>query len=292
VRKNTKAKQGRSIGATIRILLLITILLVVGLLLLAAMLGGRFGPPHQFTLDFIGPLQSAVTRTFSGVVNLKNDYVALLNVRAENKQLQAQIDKYLTELGEYREGYSTYRHLQELLALKEKLVFKPIAARVVGKEPAYWYQTIVVDRGKKDDILEGMIALAPGGVVGQVIHVADNYSKILLANASSSAIDAMVQKNRTRGILKGAGEKGFILQYVLKTADVEVGDFIVTAGIGGVFPAGIPLGKISKIEKKQLGMFQEIEVEPHIDFQKLEYVLLDPIDRKAVMDSMNLSQER
>jgi rod shape-determining protein MreC len=287
VRKNTKATQGRSIGATLRILLLITLLLVVGLLLFAAMLGGRFGPPHQFTLDFIGPLQSVATRVFSGIADLKNEYIALLDVRAENKQLQAQIDKYLTELGEYREGYSTYRHLQELLALKDKLTFKPIAARVVGKEPAYWYQTLVVDRGKKDDILEGMIALAPGGVVGQVMHTSDNYSKILLANAPSSAIDAMVQKNRTRGILKGAGEKGFVLQYVLKTADVEVGDFIVTAGIGGVFPAGIPLGKISKIEKKQRGMFQEIEVEPSIDFQKLEYVLLDPTDRKAMLDSVN-----
>jgi rod shape-determining protein MreC len=287
VRKNTKATQGRSIGATLRILLLITLLLVVGLLLFAAMLGGRFGPPHQFTLDFIGPLQSVATRVFSGIADLKNEYIALLDVRAENKQLQAQIDKYLTELGEYREGYSTYRHLQELLALKDKLTFKPIAARVVGKEPAYWYQTLVVDRGKKDDILEGMIALAPGGVVGQVMHTSDNYSKILLANAPSSAIDAMVQKNRTRGILKGAGEKGFVLQYVLKTADVEVGDFVVTAGIGGVFPAGIPLGRISKIEKKQRGMFQEIEVEPSIDFQKLEYVLLDPTDRKAMLDSVN-----
>jgi rod shape-determining protein MreC len=287
VRKNTKATQGRSIGATLRILLLITLLLVVGLLLFAAMLGGRFGPPHQFTLDFIGPLQSVATRVFSGIAGVKNEYIALLDVRAENKQLQAQIDKYLTELGEYREGYSTYRHLQELLALKDKLTFKPIAARVVGKEPAYWYQTLVVDRGKKDDILEGMIALAPGGVVGQVMHTSDNYSKILLANAPSSAIDAMVQKNRTRGILKGAGEKGFVLQYVLKTADVEVGDFIVTAGIGGVFPAGISLGRISKIEKKQRGMFQEIEVEPSIDFQKLEYVLLDPTDRKAMLDSAN-----
>ncbi len=262
------------------------------MLLLAAMLGGRFGAPHQLTLDFIGPLQSAATRTFGGIVNLKNDYVALLNIKAENTQLQAQIDKLLTELGEYREGYSTYRHLQDLLQLKEQSTFKPIAARVVGKEPAYWYQTIVVDRGKKDDILEGMIALAPGGVVGQVMHTAESYSKILLANAPSSAIDAMVQKTRTRGILKGAGEKGFVLQYVLKTADVEVGDFIVTAGIGGVFPAGIPLGKISKIEKKQRGMFQEIEVEPHIDFQKLEYVLLDPTDRKAVSESMNLSPTR
>jgi rod shape-determining protein MreC len=292
VRRNTKAQQGRSVFATIRILLLIMTLLVVGLLLFAAMLGERFSAPHQLTLDFIGPLQSAVTRAFSGVVGVKNDYIALLNVRAENKQLQALVDKYLTELGEYREGYSTYLHLQQLLALKEKLHFQPLAARVVGKEPTYWYQTIVVDRGRKDDVMEGMIVLAPGGVVGQVMHTAEHYSKILLANAPSSAIDAMIQKNRTRGILKGAGEKGYVLQYVLKNDDVEVGDYIVTAGIGGVFPAGIPLGKVSKIEKKQRGMFQEIEVEPHIDFQKLEYVFIDPTDRKTVLDSMNHSIER
>lgn len=292
MRKNSKAHQERPAGATIRILLLITLLLVVGLLLLAAMVGGKFGPLHQITLDFIGPMQSVVTRTATGIANLKSDYLDLLEVREENKKLQAQIDKYLTELGEYREGYSTYLHLQELLEMQAKLTFKPIAARVVGKEPSYWYQTIVVDRGRKDDILEGMIALAPGGVVGQVMHTAENYSKILLANAPSSAIDAMVQKNRTRGILKGAGEKGYILQYVLKSADIEVGDHIVTAGIGGIFPPGIPLGRISRIEKKQRGMFQEIEVEPYIDFQKLEYVLLDPTDRKSVLDSMNMVPTR
>jgi rod shape-determining protein MreC len=275
-----------------RVLLLITILLVVGLLLLASMLGGRFGTLHQLTLDFIGPMQGAVTRTVAAVAAVKDDYIALLNVRAENKRLQAQVDKYLQELGEYREGYSTNLYLEELLDFKEKLSFQVLAARVVGKEPAYWYQTIVVDRGKKDDILEGMIVLAPSGVVGQVIHTGEHYSKILLANAPSSAIDAMIQKNRIRGILKGAGERGYVLHYVLKNVDVEEGDYIVTAGIGGVFPAGIPLGRVSKIHKKRRGMFQEIEVQPHVDFQKLEYVFIDPTDRRKILDSTNLSTRR
>ena len=82
------------------------------------------------------------------------------------------------------------------------------------------------------------------------------------------------------------------MHYVLKNADVEVGDHIVTAGIGGIFPSGIPLGRVSSIEKKQRGMFQEIAVEPSIDFQKLEYVLLDPTDRKSVLDTMNMSPKR
>ena len=271
---------------------MIVILALVGMLLLASLLGGRFGTPHQLTLDFMGPLQSIVTRSVGGLTALKNDYIALWNVRAENKRLQLLVDKYLTELGEYREGYSNYLHFEELLAFKEKLHFQPLAARVVGKEPAFWYQTIVVDLGRKDDVLEGMIALAPAGVVGQVIHTGEHYSKILLANAPSSAIDAMIQKNRIRGILKGVGEKGFVLHYVLKNADVQVGDEIVTAGIGGVFPAGIPLGQVSKVYKKRRGMFQEIEVAPYVDFQKLEFVLIDPTDRRQILNSMDLSTER
>lgn len=256
---------------------------------MASMLGGRFGTPHQLTLNLIGPLQNVVTGTINGVGSIKNNYISLWNVRAENQRLQDLVEKYQDQLGEYREGYTTYLRLEKLLEFKEKLKFQPLAARVVGKEPAYWYQTIVVDVGRKDDVLEGMIALAPGGVVGQVIHTGEHYSKILLANAPSSAIDAMIQKNRTRGILKGAGENGFVLHYVLKHADVEVGDHIVTAGIGGIFPAGIPLGKVSKVFKKRRGMFQEIEVEPNVDFQKLEHIFIDPTDRKKMFDSMNLS---
>jgi rod shape-determining protein MreC len=292
VRKKTKAIQERSIFATIRVFILITIVSIVGLLLLASMLGGRFGTLHQLTLDFIGPMQSVVTRSVAGIVSIKDDYITLWNVRAENKRLQALVDKYLKELGEYREGYSTNLYLEELLEFKEKLNFEPLAARVVGKEPAYWYQTIVVDRGKKDDVLEGMIVLAPSGVVGQVIHTGEHYSKILLANAPSSAIDAMIQKNRIRGILKGAGERGYVLHYVLKNADIEEGDYIVTAGIGGVFPAGIPLGIVSKIHKKRRGMFQEIEVQPHVDFQKLEFVFIDPTDRRKIPDSNNFSTRK
>lgn len=292
MRKKTKAIKERSIFATIRVFILITIVSIVGLLLLASMLGGRFGTLHQLTLDFIGPMQGAVTRSVSGIATIKDDYIALWNVRAENKRLQALVDKYLKELGEYREGYSTNLYLEELLEFKEKLNFEPLAARVVGKEPAYWYQTIVVDRGKKDDVLEGMIVLAPSGVVGQVIHAGEHYSKILLANAPSSAIDAMIQKNRIRGILKGAGERGYVLHYVLKNADIEEGDYIVTAGIGGVFPAGIPLGRVSKIHKKRRGMFQEIEVQPHVDFQKLEFVFIDPTDRSKIPQSSNFSTRK
>ena len=239
------------------------------------MLGGRFGVLQQLTLDAVGPIQSLATRLVGGFGDFKDDYVALWKVREENKQLHELNRKYLQELSEYREGYRKYRHYEELLNFKKQQGFGLLTARVVGRDPAIWYQTVVIDRGKADDVVDGMVAISPRGVVGQVIHAADHYSKILLANAPSSAIDALVQKNRVRGILKGAGTNGYTLDYVLKNADVAVGDEIVTAGIGGVFGSGIPLGKVSAVHHRERGMFLEVQVEPSVDFQKLEVVFID-----------------
>jgi rod shape-determining protein MreC len=292
VKKRASARKEQSRFASLRLLLLAGTLLVVSVLLLASLVGERFGAIHQLTLDLVGPLQGVMSRSMSSVVSFKNDYLALWSIRDENKKLQGLVDKYLKELSEYREGYRTYLYLQEQLKFKEQLEFQPLMARVVGKDPSFWFQTIVVDRGKKDDVVEGMVVLTPEGVVGQVVHTSDHYAKVLLANAPSSAIDALVQKNRARGILKGDGEKGYTLQYVLKNADVSVGDHIVTAGIGGVFSSGIPLGQVSAVHKQQRGMFQEIEVTPSVDFQKLEYVFIDPTDRKKILSEMNLSSER
>ena len=291
MRKRASDKKGQSRIATIRLLLLGGTLLTVVLLVLASMIGDRFGAAHQITVDVLSPLQKVVSKVADEMGDFTEDYIGLWSVRAENKRLRTLVEKYMTELGEYREAYRTYLHLQTLLEFKEKQEFRLLAARVVGKDPAYWFQTILLDRGKADDVLEGMVVLAPEGVVGQVIHVSEHYAKVLLANAPSSAIDAMVQKNRVRGILKGAGEKGFVLNYVLKNTDVAVGDHVVTAGIGGVFSSGIPLGVVSAVREKERGMFQEIEVRPAVDFQRLEHVFIDPTDRQKILREMNLSVE-
>lgn len=258
------------------------VLLLVCLLLLASTVGGKFGPFHQLTMEVLGPVQSLFTKSVQTVQHINDDYVALWGVRDDNKRLRQTLERYQQQIDEYREAYSTSLLLQKSLDFKERESFPAISARVVGKDPAYWFQTITVDRGEKDGVVEGMVARNPDGVVGQVLHVSQNYSKIILANAPSSAIDAMVQKNRERGILRGAGENGYILHYVLKNADVAVGDHIVTAGIGGVFQAGIPLGVVSMVRKKKRGMFLEVEVQPLVDFQKLEMVFINLSEKQKV----------
>lgn len=290
-KKSKNLRQGGR-WKTVRLLAFIILLLVGSVLVLGTLLGGRFGVPHSITLEFLGPMQRGVTAASSSVTGIYENYLDLLSVRAENRRLQKLVEKYLKELEEYREGYTNYLSLQAQLNFKETLEFEPIAGRVVGKGGGNWYQTIVVDRGRSDDILEGMIAFAPEGVVGQVIQVSENYCKILLADAPSSAIDAIVQKNRVRGILKGNGRKGYTLEYVLKNDDVVVGDNIVTAGIGGVFPRGMFLGKVAEVHKKRRGMFLEIEVTPGVDFQNLEFVFIDPTDRRKIVEFIDESGQR
>lgn len=267
------------------------LVLVCCLVLFATSFGGRFGLFRQITLESLGPVQSLFTSITKGSQSIWDDYIALWEIRDENRRLRTLLDEYSEKLNEYTEAYFTYLALTKKLSYKEKEAFPSITARVVGKDPSYWFQTVIVDRGENDGVVKGMVARNEKGVVGQVIQVSPNYSKILLANAPSSAIDAMVQKNRVRGILKGAGKEGYVLYYVLKKADVAVGDHIVTAGIGGVFPTGVPLGTVSAVRKKQRGMFQEIEVEPAVDFQRLETVFINLTEKLLWESEMKNSPE-
>ena len=275
MRRQIKDRKSRAKPVRLRVILLIMILMAFFLVLFASTLGGRYGPFHQLTMEFLGPLQSGFSTAAKGARTLWDDYVDLLNVRDENYRLKALLNSYDEKLAKYREAYATYLHLEEELQFRKTVDFPPLTARVIGKDPAFWFHTIIVDRGENDGVVEGMVALTSNGIVGQVIHVSRNYCKILLAIAPSSAIDVIVQKNRVRGILKGAGEEGYVLHYVLKNADVEKGDLIVTAGIGGVFASGIPVGTVTAVHRKKRGMFLEIEVTPSIDFQRLELVHLN-----------------
>jgi len=275
VSTQTKDRKKRTGGLRVRSLILIIVLLLTGALLLVSTFGGRFGLTHQVTLEVLGPLQSFSAKAASAARNVWAEYVDLLDVREKNQRLEAMVESYEKELAEYREAYTVYLRMQQELDFRKGTDFPPLTARVIGKDPSFWFHTIIVDRGENDGVVEGMTALNSQGIVGQVIHVSNNYSKVLLAIAPSSAIDVFVQKNRVRGILKGVGEGGYKLHYVLKNAEVAEGDRIVTAGIGGLFASGIPVGTVTKVHRKQRGMFLDIEVEPSVDFQRLEFLQLN-----------------
>jgi len=292
VRKIISGRKKQSRSAKVKLILFFGGLLIGAVLLLATTVGGRFGFFHRLTLDGMGKVLSGFSRVGQSVNSVVGKYVYLVDLKEENTRLRKMLDEYQQQLDEYREGHTRFLHFERELEFKKQEKFPQITARVVGRDGERWFHNVVVDRGENDGVVEKMVARTSLGVVGQVIQVSKNYSKILLANAPSSAIDAMIQKSRVRGVLKGAGENGYILHYVLKNEQIEQGDLIVTAGIGGMFSSGVPLGVVQSVRKARRGMFQEIRVKPVIDFQKLEILYIDTSERQKIRKEMSFPQDR
>ena len=254
---------------------LVGLLLTMAMIFLVSVLGSqRFGALHELLFEAAVPVQKIFSRGANSLDSLKENYWDLLSVREDNKKLQAQLQECRLQCYKNREALATNAKLRRLLDFRESSDLPMISARIIGKDPSVWFRSVVIDRGSGDGLDRGMAVVNGDGVVGQVFSVSPNYAKVLLAIAPSSAIDVLLQKSRVRGILKGTGTSLYRLDYILKTADVAEGDAIVTAGYGGVFPTGLPVGVVSKVVKSRRGMFFDIEVTPVVDYLTLENLLI------------------
>lgn len=270
----TMRKRGKR-SKHLRFFLLFGCLLTAIIILIISMAGRKeFTAPHKFGLEIIGPFQTAISKVSNFVDGFWGKYVALLHIREENEQLRQELQQYKTANIEYREAVATNVRLKKLLELKESLPPPTLTAEIVGKDPSLWFRTLTINRGSSDGVHKGMPVVTVEGVVGQILTSSPNYSKVLLATDPNSAIDVITQKTRVQGIVKGLGRDAFALHYVLKSAEVEKDDYVLTSGLGGVFPKGLMVGKVSEIKKSRRGMFQNIEIEPAVDFSQLEYLII------------------
>ncbi len=150
-----------------------------------------------------------------------------------------------------------------------------VPAQVIAEDSTSWFRTIVIDKGLDQGVAEGMAVVVPEGVVGRVIRSSAGESRVLLVTDASSAAAALVQRTRTRGVCRGQGER-LALEFALRQEDIRVEDRIITSGMGGVFPKGLLIGRVSSVERGQYGLFQGVVVEPVVDFSRLEEVLVLP----------------
>ncbi len=259
----------------LRLIVLIGFLLTMALIFLVSTFGSqRFGPLHELLFEAAGPVQNLFARGSDALRSLKQNYVGLLSVQEDNKRLSSELQECRTLSFKNREALATNTRLRKLLDFKETSDLPMVAARIIGKDPSVWFRNVIIDRGSRDGVARGMAVVNGDGIVGQVFSVSPNFSKVLLAVAPSSAMDVLLQKSRVRGILKGTGSLTYRLDYILKTVEVNKGDQVVTAGYGGIFPTGLPIGVVSKVVRKRRGMFQHIEVTPAVDFLTLEDLLV------------------
>jgi rod shape-determining protein MreC len=222
----------------------------------------------------IGPFQEGLTHSMRFCEHVWGHYFYLTNVKQENDELRRLLAEANIEKGKYIESKRTSERLQKLLGVKAALPNRLMHAGVVGRDPSGWFKSIIINRGVDDGVAKGMPVVSPEGIVGQIVTASYDYSKVMLFIDRSSAIDSLVQRNRTRGIVEGETETSCRFKYVLRKAEVNIGDTVVSSGLDGLFPKGLRIGEVKEISKNQPGIFQDVRIKPFVDFSRLEEVLV------------------
>lgn len=230
--------------------------------------------PGRIAISLIAPFQKASTSSIRFIRDVWRHYFIMVNVAKENDNYQKALNKAFEDNIQLKELKLSNSRLRNLLNFEKTITDRVLSAEVIGKDPSPWFKTVLIDKGKNDGVETGMAVVVPKGIAGQVTDVSANYSKVLLIIDHNSAVDALAQNDRARGIIKGGMAGQCLFKYVLRKHDIEIGDIVISSGLDGVFPKGLAVGYVSAVLKPKSGIFQEVTVIPYVDFEKLEEVLI------------------
>jgi rod shape-determining protein MreC len=258
------------------------VIITVGLLLIASLhmvsthvnQDARAGKASQILLDVLRPFQVTEASFTNETGSFAHDYFDLVGVRKENIQLQRQLAQYESQRARLFELEAENDRLSDLLGLREAMQAPAVAANVIGGDAGGLRRTLVLSEGARNGLKRDMPVVSTGGVVGRLILVSPNASRVLLINDHNSAMDAFDQRSQARGIVAGVVDDGLMMKYVDRSEDIKAGDTIVSAGVDGIFPRGLLVGRVARVSQEGPGLFLNVEVSPAVDFRKLEQVLV------------------
>src|SRR6266436_10196971 len=258
-----------------RVLLTSGVLLILSLHLISTGVhpGDLAARPQSIFLEVISPVTGAFTHLSDGASSITRDYFELVHVREENAHLRNDLAKVKSDQARLAELEVENQHLAQLLALKDALGTHAIAANVIGSDANGISRTLVLSSGSDIGLGPGMAVLANQGVVGKIIAVSPNASRVLLIDDHNSALDGFDQRSRARGIVAGLVDDGVILKYADRSQDLRAGDTVVTSGLDGIFPRGLLVGAIQSVHREGPGLFLNVSIAPAVEFRRLEQVL-------------------
>jgi len=204
---------------------------------------------------------------FSGISEISG--LKEQNAELADKLRQSRIDK-----NEYEELKAENEILKKQLGFKEQVKEKELVpAKIISREPTTFLDNIIINKGSNDGITVGLVVVSNGALVGRINNVFCNQSKVILITSKDSVIQAMLQKNRDLGILRG-GLSGVTLENIPQDVEVSEKESVVTSGLGGGAEQGILIGEITGQRSSKAEIFKVLNVQPVVDFSKLEIVFV------------------
>ena len=256
------SKPRRELSATV--VLIITVVVSLALLTMWAREGdsGVLHSVRGAVATVASPFQKAgsvVATPFhaigNGITNAAAPTEDLLALQQENAELKS-------EIIQYQEYKTENERLTELLQIREQYADESVTARVISHSTDSWNRTIVIDKGVADGMAVGMPVMTSSGLVGQIDSVAPTTSVVRLISDESSGVSVILQGSRAEGILTGSVDGLLYLEFIPIATEVELGEGVITSGNGGVYPRGITVGVVSRIEGSPTDTYHTLVVQP------------------------------
>ncbi|MDI3283945.1 rod shape-determining protein MreC [Polyangium sp. 15x6] len=224
------------------------------------------------------PLQYAAATLARGLSNIWGDYIYLVDVKEDNARIASQNARLRERVRKLEALEEENRRLRRLLDLRTSVRTDVVSAQVVGKNTNEFFRVarVSLDRESRD-VQPNLPVISPDGVVGTTLKVSGDTIDVRLVVDAGSGVDVVVQRTGARGFVRGTGDETKYLcsvEYVQRTDEVEVGDLLVTSGVGKRYPKGIPVGKVTQVVKRDFGIYQQVYATPAVDFSRLEEVLI------------------
>jgi rod shape-determining protein MreC len=259
----------------IRALALLGIIAGVCLILLTLQMRGRaIGAADALAL-ITTPVQTVLARVNRATLGVWGTYRDWKNVRAENRRLREEAQRLRVEALRVNETDAENQRLRRLLALKQSLPLETMAGEIIAREWGGWVRSLTVNRGRGDSVARLTAVIAPDGLVGRVVDVRAGSSIVQVLTDPASTVGAHVVRTRTPGIVEGEPRGTLRFKYMARDGgNLQIGDMVVTSGLGGLFPGGIPIGRVRSIDDRGAALFSYAQITPAVDLARIDEVLL------------------
>lgn len=229
---------------------------------------------QRLVIEVLAPVQRSTVSVKEQISSTLDHYIMIVNTSKENVELKNKLDTLENTIFTLNEVEKENLRLKKLLEFGRDIPKKKVLAQVVSWDASNEFKVLRINKGESDGLKLMSPVITMTGLVGYVYRLSPNYADILTILDQNNRIDAIVGRTRTHGIVEGFSGFNCQLKYVSRTEKLEIGDNVITAGLGEIYPKGIKIGKISKINKENFGITQKVEIEPSVDFHRLEEVVV------------------
>lgn len=247
---------------------------------------------ESFLIEAFAPIQRGTLSMQEKAAGMLEHYVMVVNTSKDNEQLRHKVDELENKIFEFQEVKKENERLKQLLQFGKEIPREKVLAQIVSWDASNEFKVLRINKGSSDGLKKMSPVITMNGLVGYVYRLTPHYSDILTILDQNNRVDSIVARTRSHGIVEGVSEFKCRLKYVNRTEAVKVDDEVITAGLGGIYPKGIKVGKITKIDKENFGITQSIVVTPSVNFHKLEEVVV-LIEKDGAKNSIdNLIEKR